>query len=204
MLYGGDELENSQMGNNNAYCQDNEIGWIDWKKGRSYSQFTGFVKDLIRFRKDHPILHMPQELRPTDYKSLGWPEISYHSERAWFADTESSSRQIGILYCGGYAKEMTGKEDVFIYVIYNMHWNEHKFALPDIPEGMRWYLAIDSSKKNSVCERRGTAVGREEINLCKTADDTGIIRGCQRTGGKSLTQACRQEGFCLRTHQKCE
>ena len=145
LLYGGDELENSQMGNNNAYCQDNELGWIDWKKGRSYSQFTGFVKDLIRFRKDHPILHMPQELRPTDYKSLGWPEISYHSERAWFADTESSSRQIGILYCGGYAKEMTGKEDVFIYVIYNMHWNEHKFALPDIPEGMRWYLAIDSS-----------------------------------------------------------
>ena len=69
LLYGGDELENSQMGNNNAYCQDNEIGWIDWKKGRSYSQFTGFVKDLIRFRKDHPILHMPQELRPTDYKS---------------------------------------------------------------------------------------------------------------------------------------
>ena len=120
LLYGGDELENSQMGNNNAYCQDNEIGWIDWKKGRSYSEFTGFVKDLIRFRKDHPILHMPQELRPTDYKSLGWPEISYHSERAWFADTESSSRQIGILYCGGYAKEMTGKEDVFIYVIYNM------------------------------------------------------------------------------------
>ena len=83
----------------------------------------------------------------------GWPEISYHSERAWFADTESSSRQIGILYCGGYAKEMTGKEDVFIYVIYNMHWNEHKFALPDIPEGMRWYLAIDSSKKNSVCPK---------------------------------------------------
>ena len=41
LLYGGDELENSQMGNNNAYCQDNEIGWIDWKKGRSYSQFTG-------------------------------------------------------------------------------------------------------------------------------------------------------------------
>ena len=48
---------------------------------------------------------------------------------------------------------MTGKEDVFIYVIYNMHWNEHKFALPDIPEGMRWYLAIDSSKKNSVCPK---------------------------------------------------
>ena len=45
---------------------------------------------------------------------------------------------------------MTGKADVFIYVIYNMYWNEHKFALPDIPERMHWYLAIDSSKKDSV------------------------------------------------------
>ncbi len=165
LLYGGDELGNSQMGNNNAYCQDNEIGWVDWKKGRSYSQFSGFVKDLIRFRKDHPILHMPQELRPTDYKSLGWPEISYHSERAWFADTESSSRQIGILYCGGYAKEMTGKADVFIYVIYNMHWNEHKFALPDIPEGMHWYLAIDSSKKDSVYPKGEEALLEEKKSI---------------------------------------
>lgn len=85
-------------------------------------------------------------------------EISYHSERAWFADTESSSRQIGILYCGGYAKEMTGKEDVFIYVIYNMHWNEHKFALPDIPEGCDgiWRLIL----------RKKTVSARKERNCC--------------------------------------
>lgn len=171
------------MGNNNAYCQDNEIGWIDWKKGRSYSEFTGFVKDLIRFRKDHPILHMPQELRPTDYKSLGWPEISYHSERAWFADTESSSRQIGILYCGGYAKEMTGKEDVFIYVIYNMHWNEHKFALPDIPEGMRWYLAIDSSKKNSVCPKGKELLLEEKKSIYVKPRTILVLLGDARESG---------------------
>lgn len=165
LLYGGDELGNSQQGNNNAYCQDNETGWVDWKKSRQFGSFTDFVKNVIRFRKEHPILHMPQELRPTDYKSLGWPEISYHSERAWFADTESSSRQTGILYCGGYAKEVTGKEDTFIYVIYNMHWNEHKFALPDIPEGMQWYLAIDSAKKDGVYPAGGEVLLEEKKSI---------------------------------------
>lgn len=74
---------------------------------------------------------------------------------------------------------MTGKADVFIYVIYNMHWNEHKFALPDIPEGMRWYLAIDSSKKDSVYPKGRTVAGREEIDLCKTENDFGSVRGYQ-------------------------
>lgn len=147
LIYGGDELGNTQNGNNNAYCQDNEIGWTDWSKSRRFAGFTTFVRDIIRFRKEHPILHMPYELRPTDYKSLGWPELSYHSERAWFADTESSSRGVGILYCGGYAKKADGTEDQFIYVIYNMHWNASKFALPDLPEGMKWHLAVDSGKK---------------------------------------------------------
>lgn len=159
LLYGGDEFGNSQDGNNNAYCQDNEIGWTDWKKTKTYAEFTEFVKQVIRFRKEHPILHMPMELRPTDYKSLGWPEISYHSDRAWFADTQNSSRQVGILYCGGYAKETVGKEDDFVYVIYNMHSEEHKFALPDLPEGMKWYQAIDSGKK------AGVYAGGEEVLL---------------------------------------
>lgn len=147
LIYGGDEFGNSQNGNNNAYCQDNEIGWVDWSKTRKYAGFTKFVKDVIAFRKAHPILHMPYELRPTDYKSLGWPEISYHSERAWFSDTESSSRQVGVLYCGLYAKTEKEDADRFIYVIYNMYWMKKEFALPDLPDDMKWYLAVDSGKK---------------------------------------------------------
>jgi isoamylase len=160
LIYGGDELGNSQKGNNNAYCQDNPTGWVDWGKARRFSGFTEFVRDSIRFRKEHPILHMPFELRPTDYKSLGWPELSYHSERAWFSDTECSSRQAGILYCGGYAhnEENDGTDD-FIYVIYNMYWEKHKFALPDLPEKMKWYLAVDSSRKDE------EAVGRQGEEL---------------------------------------
>ncbi|MBS6195273.1 MAG: Type II secretory pathway, pullulanase PulA and related glycosidase [Clostridiales bacterium] len=153
LIYGGDELGNSQNGNNNAYCQDNETGWVDWSQSRKFAGFTGFVRNLIQFRSEHPILHMPYELCATDYKSLGWPELSYHSERAWFSNTESSSRHTGILYCGKYAEKEDGTADDFIYVIYNMHWNQRKFALPDLPEGMSWYAAVDSGRKpeEAVC-----------------------------------------------------
>lgn len=160
LIYGGDEFGNSQGGNNNAYCQDNETGWTDWSRSRKFSGFTEFVRELIAFRKAHPILHMPYELRPTDYKSLGWPEISYHSEKAWFSDTESSSRQSGVLYCGPYARKKDGTADDFIYVIYNMYWMEKKFALPDLPEGMNWYLAVDSGKKS---EEAVAAPGEEAV-----------------------------------------
>ena len=147
LLYGGDELGNSQNGNNNPYCQDNEIGWVDWSRSRKFSGFTRFVQDVIRFRREHPILHMRRELRVTDYRSLGWPELSYHSERAWFSNTESSSRQAGILYCGAYVQDEEKPGDDFIYVMYNMHWNDYTFALPDLPEKSNWYLAVDSGKK---------------------------------------------------------
>lgn len=147
LIYGGDEFGNSQKGNNNAYCQDNETGWIDWSRSRKFAGFTKFVQDVIRFRKEHPILHMPCELRPTDYKSLGWPELSYHSERAWFSNTENNSRHMGVLYCGGYARTKENQEDDFIYVMYNMHWNPFTFALPDLPEEKHWYVAVDSGKK---------------------------------------------------------
>ena len=160
LLYGGDEFGNTQKGNNNAYCQDNVTGWVDWSKIGKYIGFTKFVQDVIAFRKLHPILHMPYELRATDYKSLGWPEISWHSEKAWFANTESSSRQIGVLYCGKYAKKEDGTTDDFVYVIYNMYWAEKQFALPDLPEGMRWYLAIDSGKNSEEAVSRS---GEEKV-----------------------------------------
>lgn len=147
LIYGGDEFGNTQNGNNNAYCQDNEIGWVDWSGMRRFAGFTQFVQKVIAFRKAHPILHMPYELRPSDYKSLGWPELSYHSDRAWFANTESSSRHAGVLYCGSYAEREDGTKDDFIYVMYNMHASACQLALPDLPEGMKWYLAIDSAQK---------------------------------------------------------
>lgn len=139
MLQAGDELGNLQGGNNNPYCQDNEITWIDWKSSRKNAEITRFVQDIISFRKRHKILHMEKELRVMDSLSCGYPDLSYHGERAWYGEFENGNRQLGVLYCGKYAGE-----DCFIYAVYNLHWTTHEFALPHLPEEMKWYQAVDT------------------------------------------------------------
>ncbi|MEY8426952.1 hypothetical protein AALA00_04360 [Lachnospiraceae bacterium 46-15] len=140
LIQAGDEFGNSQKGNNNPYCLDNEISWTDWRAAKKNEALTDFVRDVIAFRKRHRILHMPRELKLIDTLFCGYPEISYHSSRAWYVEFESYNREIGILYCGEYA----GEEE-FIYVAYNLHWKENDFALPNLPDGMGWYVAIDSA-----------------------------------------------------------
>lgn len=105
MIYHGDEFGNSQSGNNNAYCQDNATGWTDWK-GLSRNQgLREFVKDAIAFRKAHPVLHMPVELKGVDYLTKGFPDVSLHGERAWYLSYENTSRLLGMMYYGAYARE---------------------------------------------------------------------------------------------------
>lgn len=140
MIQAGDEFGNSQDGNNNPYCQDNEISWVDWKAARRNVELTAFVRDVIAFRMRHRILHMPRELKVMDTLSCGYPDLSYHGNRAWYGEFDNGNREIGMMYCGQYASE-----EEFLYVAYNLHWEEQEFALPSLPEEMQWYVAIDSS-----------------------------------------------------------
>lgn len=146
MLLAGDEIGNSQEGNNNPYCQDNEISWVDWNLNKKNQEILQFVKDVIAFRKRHKILHMPYELRVMDTVSCGYPDVSYHGSRAWYGAFEHTNRQVGVMYCGFYAGE-----DIFLYTAYNMHWVEHEFALPHLPENLDWYTAIDTGKSDGNC-----------------------------------------------------
>lgn len=182
LIYGGDEFGNSQKGNNNAYCQDNEIGWVDWSKAKQNASLTAFVRELTALRKAHPILHMPYELRTADYKAYGWPEISFHSERAWFANTESTCRQAGILYCGAYAAKADGTPDNFLYVLYNMYWDKKTIALPILPEGMNWYPALDSAEM--VEPERAEAVAADDKMREVGPRTIQVLVGCRE---KSLT-----------------
>lgn len=163
LIFAGDEFGNSQKGNNNPYCQDNEIGWTDWMKAKGNEDFTKFVKDLIQFRKLHPILHMEKEIQGSDAKGYGYPEVSYHSEKAWYADLTPASRHIGILYCGFYAEKEDKTKDDFIYILYNMNEQEKDFALPKLPKGMQWYLAADSGRdtREVICPK-GTEIALDE------------------------------------------
>ncbi len=145
LLLAGDEFGNSQGGNNNAYCQDNETSWLNWNQVKSHGDLLEFVKYVIAFRKAHPVFHMEKEPRIMDYLSCGHPDVSYHGVNAWRPEFENFRRQIGILYCGEYGKKADGTPDDTFFVTYNMHWEPHEFALPNLPKGRQWKLAFDTS-----------------------------------------------------------
>lgn len=144
LLLAGDEFGHTQMGNNNAYCQDNEVSWLNWNNLKTNKELYEFIRALIDLRKRHRILHMPRELRGTDYKACGHPDISFHGVRAWCLETGNSARQLGILYCGDYAQAAAKEADDDIYVAMNMHWEPCQFALPNLDKTKRWYVAVNT------------------------------------------------------------
>ena len=139
-ILAGDEFYNSQKGNNNVYCQDNETGWVDWNKLRTDDTLFNYVRELIAFRRKHPCLHRAEELKGLDRTACGVPDISYHGENAWQVKSEVYSRQLGVLYAG----EDLGDTECFI--AYNMHWLPHDFALPSPGREKRWCLVADTEK----------------------------------------------------------
>ena len=139
-LLAGDEFGNSQRGNNNVYCQDNPTGWVNWRGLKSNREQWEFVKELIHLRKTYRVFHPEEEMNGMDKVGCGVPDVSYHGENAWRVQSEVSSRQLGIYYCG--AKD--GRTDCF--VIYNMHWLAHTFALPALPKGKGWYRAASTDE----------------------------------------------------------
>lgn len=138
LIFMGDEFGNSQKGNNNPYCQDNETTWLNWKDLDKNKELYEFFRMLVQLRKEHPILHMEREPRVMDYISCGYPDLSYHGESAWRSQVESYHRHMGIMYCGKYVKINRGREDSFFYLGMNMHWEPHTLALPKLPKGMSW------------------------------------------------------------------
>ena len=148
MIYAGDETGNSQEGNNNAWCQDNEIGWVNWSRSRTALSMQKLVEEAIAFRKAHPILHQAEPFRLVDYKSCGLPDLSYHSGNAWMTQSTQMKAAYGALYCGEYARRSDGSKDDTLYILYNMYWQEQAFALPDAPAGMKWYMKADTEKES--------------------------------------------------------
>lgn len=137
-ILAGDEFGNTQKGNNNVYCQDNETAWLNWTKLKSDDTLFRYVKELIALRKAHPVLHREEPLLGMDKTSCGVPDVSYHGENAWQVPAEVASRQLGVLYSGD------GIEDADCFVAYNMHWLEHDFALPTLRKKKKWYRVFDT------------------------------------------------------------
>lgn len=154
MIYAGDEFGNSQSGNNNAYCQDNATGWLNWERRGSNQKLRAFVKACIAFRGKHPVFRCEEEPKEVDYKNYGAPEISYHGTKAWFAPTKSSDRAVGILLNGAYHIREDGSCDESFYLAVNMHWEVHTLALPTLPDGKQWHREADTAGGFYPPERR--------------------------------------------------
>ena len=149
MLLAGDEFGNSQSGNNNPYCQDNEITWLNWNQQKSNAEFYQFVKATIAFRKAHPVFHQVKPFLGMDSLGCGQPDISCHGMKAWQPDFSDSCHQLSIMYCGEYGHKKDGTRDEDFLLIYNMHWEPHQFALPKLSKGRRWHLVVDTGRKES-------------------------------------------------------
>ena len=139
MILSGDEMGNTQGGNNNAYCQDNEIAWVDWRLLDAHAELFHFFKKMIAFRKPHPVLRSSTHFQNRDYVGSGYPDISWHGTKAWDPDWSHYSRTLAFMLCGKHAKQGSVCDD-YIYVAMNMHWQMHGLELPKLPEGMSWHV----------------------------------------------------------------
>ncbi|MCR5402551.1 MAG: hypothetical protein K6E91_01855 [Butyrivibrio sp.] len=154
MIFSGDEFGNTQGGNNNPYCQDNETGWVDWRAMERNSEILEYFRFLSNLRFGHRILHESHPFRMMDYISCGYPDLSFHGRESWRPDLSCHSHMLGFLFCGLYEKTKE-ESDAFIYIFFNMHWTSKQIALPKLPDGYEWDLISDTDPGKLVPEDKG-------------------------------------------------
>ncbi len=184
MLWMGDECGNSQNGNNNAYCQDNQIGWKDWKNSGISRQLVQFVRQLARLRKQYPMLRSPNPYCLMDYENTGCPDLSYHSDSGWKIDFGMNRSFIGMYYSGSYVKL---KEN--IYLAFNFQYTAQNFALPG---GMEWELLLDTARKTTVLEQPEQLGEIREFQVAEQA--ICLLVGTPAAEGKKKSKGKRRKG----------
>jgi glycogen operon protein len=137
MFVAGDELRNTQRGNNNAYCQDNEVGWLDWSKREKHADLYRFWKNMIAFRKRYSALRK-NSFFTGEVNQRGLKDVSWHGTAldcpGW---DDRQARALGFTLAGF-------EDDPDIHVMMNMYWEPLDMAVPTIP-GRQWAKAVDTS-----------------------------------------------------------
>lgn len=136
MFLAGDEFCNTQFGNNNAYCQDSYISWLDWDRKEQYSEMFEFCKYMIQIRKNHPILH-----GHSGNCGCGFPEVSVHNKTAWNSHCDGDTKTIGVMFAG---RNADNTEDDVIYIGVNAFWEPQEVQLPNLPLGRKWRILVNT------------------------------------------------------------
>ena len=139
MLLMGDEAARTQQGNNNTYCHDNHLSWLDWDRVAEHADLVRFVSRLIEFRLRHPVLRNRWHLSGADNVGSGYPDLSWHGQAAWNPDWSEASRSLAFMLCGAHGRGGAEPDD-YVYVAMNSHWDAHGFELPGLPEGLAWHV----------------------------------------------------------------
>jgi isoamylase len=161
MLLAGDEMGRTQGGNNNAYCQDNEISWVDWSLAPEQERLLEFTRNLLDLRRRHPVFRQRlffegRAVRPGGRKDVGWfgPDGAELSHRHWF---DPALRTLG-MFLGGDAVRHRGHrgeaivDDSFLLILHAGH-ESTEFRLPGPPWGESYELVVDTAADNPPADR---------------------------------------------------
>lgn len=135
MFLAGDEFGDTRLGNNNPYCQDNEISWLDWKRLNTNQTLYQFFKKMIRFRREHPAIRT--NLDPSD---TGFPAVSIHTNQPWDNSIDQDTKCLAVCYAG-----KTEQGEDLVYVALNVYWEKQRFELPKLPNAYEWKRFIDTA-----------------------------------------------------------
>ena len=141
MLLGGDEFLRTQGGNNNAWCQDNAVSWVDWTFARTNADFHRFVRGMIALRKRHHVLRRRTFLNS---KAGPTPDIVWHGASACQPDFSSTSHALAFALDG--RRSDRGEDDRDIYAAFNAHREAMDFQIPASPSVRLWRLAVDTAQ----------------------------------------------------------
>ncbi|MEZ3433838.1 MAG: glycogen debranching protein GlgX [Lachnospiraceae bacterium] len=135
MFLAGDEFCNTQFGNNNAYCHDNIISWLDWSRLNQNRDTFSFFQYMIRFRKEHRLLRTN-----VSGGACGLPDISFHGTSPWCSQFAEYDRYVAVMFAG----QEPGTGPQVIYVASNAYWEDLDVVLPELPASMCWEVAVDT------------------------------------------------------------
>ena len=136
MFLSGDEFADTRYGNNNPYCQDNLISWLDWSLLKKNKDLFDFFQYMIQFRKDHPVIR--KDLEPS---YLGVPAMSTHGPTPDETNFSGDSHVVCVRFAG--YNETTQKEDL-VYLAVNSGWFPVTLTLPELPEHYKWKVAVNT------------------------------------------------------------
>ena len=144
MILMGDEFCRTQLGNNNAYCQDNILSWVDWTRKEKYSDIFIFLKKVVEFRKKHKSLRRRHFFTGTDFLGNGIADVTWHGIKAYVPDWSYSSHTLALMISGDYYTSNETARDNDIYIALNQYDKPLEFEIPQFKE-RRWLRVIDTS-----------------------------------------------------------